>query len=336
MGNESRHEATLFAVDAGGSVTRLLTGTEPRSASRTELPSINPSSVGQEAALDALGATIAEIGKAAKSSGTFPEVAGIIASAAVSISTLAYWKAMIMAATAQAGLTGRILLTNDVVPLLLGKPLWGSGAVMVAGTGSCVLGAAGGLAVRVGGVEYLGSDEGSAFSLGRAGLVAAVRARDGRGEKTSILDRMERTSSLKIDELARRLAELPYPRIAVARFAPEVTWAWREDNDPVAATIIHGAVGELGLMARRAIQQLPQHAARSWALTGGVIAGCPAYGQRVRDVISRAVGDDASITMVPDCLDAAMSMLASVGSSAVLSLDVSRSGPSALLEIHRP
>ena len=333
MGKESGHEATLFAIDAGGSVTRLLTGTGAGSTCRAELPSINPSSVGQEAALNTLAATIAEIGKTAKSSGTFPEVAGIVASSAVSVSTVTYWRALIMAATAQAGLSGRILLTNDVVPLLLGTPLWGSGAVMVAGTGSCVLGAAGGPAVRVGGVEYLGSDEGSAFSLGRAGLVAAVRAYDGRGDKTSILERMEKASSLKVDELARRLAELPYPRTAVARLAPEVTRAWREDNDPVAAAIIHGAVDELGLMARRAIQQLPRQAARSWTLTGGVIAGCAAYSQQVRDVINRAVGDDASITVVPNCLDAAMSMLAAaLRSAAVLSLDVSRTGPSALLE----
>jgi N-acetylglucosamine kinase-like BadF-type ATPase len=334
MGKEGSYETTLFAVDAGGSVTRLLIGTGLGSTSRTELPSINPSSVGQESAVSTLGAMIAEIGKIAKSSGTSPEVAGIVASAAVSVSTVAHWKAMIIAATAQVGLRGRILLTNDVVPLLLGDPLCGWGAVMVAGTGSCVLGAAGGPAVRVGGVEYLGSDEGSAFSLGLAGLVAAVRAYDGRGDKTSILERIEKNASLKIDELARRLAELPYPKTTVAQLAPEVTLAWREDDDPVAAIIIHRAVNELGLMARRAIQQLPPQAARSWILTGGVIAGCPAYGQRVGNVISQTVGSSASIMVVPDCLDAAMSMLAApLSPAATLSLDVSRTGPSALLEL---
>ena len=197
MGERIRHEAMLFAVDAGGSGTRLLARTGPESVIRTQLPSINPSSVGQGAADGTLSAMIAEIGKTTKAHGLSPDVTGVIASSAVSAATLARWETLLTDAMTRASLSGYVLLTNDVVPLLLGAPLSGSGVVMVAGTGSCVLGAAGGPAVRVGGVEYLGSDEGSAFSLGRMGLVAAVRARDGRGDKTSILERLEKASSAK-------------------------------------------------------------------------------------------------------------------------------------------
>ncbi|MYW04695.1 hypothetical protein GT354_41790, partial [Streptomyces sp. SID3343] len=70
--------------------------------------------------------------------------------------------------------------------------------------------------VVIGGCEYLGSDEGSAYALGLAGLRAAVRGLDGRGPATALF------AAAGPRELARRLAGEPFPKAAVAELAPQV------------------------------------------------------------------------------------------------------------------
>ena len=66
----------------------------------------------------------------------------------------------------------------------------GPGIVLSAGTGSIAVGRdAAGESFRQGGYGWQMGDEGSGYAIGRLALVAVGRARDGRGEETSLTDR---------------------------------------------------------------------------------------------------------------------------------------------------
>lgn len=300
-----------FAIDAGGSSTRLLIQLSDKIACHSGFPSLNPRSVGQAVAEGALKAALGTVADSIGPDDATLTVTGIIASAAVADGTVRQWADLISRAMREWGLAGTVLVTNDVVPLLMGEPLRGCGAALVVGTGSCVLGSSGnGKIVRVGGAEYIGSDEGGAYYLGRSGLVAAIRSLDGRGATTSIRDRMELMLSARIDEIAVRLAGLPYPKPAVADLAPAVTTAWLEDSDPAAEQIVALAIDELMQMVRRAAQVLPAQAHRSWLMTGGVLTNCPPFADRLTQAIGTQIDGDVAIDLVADCRVAAMSMLA--------------------------
>src|SRR6185437_6227673 len=71
------------------------------------------------------------------------------------------------------------------------------GVALIAGTGSIAVGRnAAGVAARVGGWGHLLGEEGSGYAIGSAALNAAVRAADGRGEPTSLLQRILATWGL--------------------------------------------------------------------------------------------------------------------------------------------
>ena len=71
------------------------------------------------------------------------------------------------AAAQAAGLCAELVVSNDVTPLLLAAPPEVGHVIAVCGTGTAFLATNGRSApARVGGCEYLGSDEGSAFDLG--------------------------------------------------------------------------------------------------------------------------------------------------------------------------
>ncbi|GAA0729775.1 hypothetical protein Drose_33050 [Dactylosporangium roseum] len=298
-----------FAVDAGGTSTRMTVlrgGTAPLDV---DLPSVNPSSVGDSTADDGVRDVFAVLRHAAGGDA----VEGVFASAAIGGGTLAYWQRAVAAAMHSSGLRGAVHVMNDVDPLLFGAPLRGVGGVLVVGTGSCVLARDGAELLRLGGTEYLASDEGSAFQLGRAGLVAAVRAYDGRGARTAIRDRLERDAGVPVDGLARRLAELPHPKTAVARLATAVTAAWLEDGDDVARGIVEGAVADLADMVRHVSRRLGP---LDWVMTGGVVCRCAPFTALLRSVVADRLGQEVTMTLTPDCRRQALSMVAADGSTA--------------------
>ncbi|MEA4831482.1 N-acetylmuramic acid/N-acetylglucosamine kinase [bioreactor metagenome] len=119
-----------------------------------------------------------------------------------------------------------------------------NGCCMIAGTGSSAFARKGEKLFQCGGWGYLVDDAGSGFSIGRDGLCAAFRARDGRGEKTvlaKLLDeRYGAPFSMKLDEFYKG------GKSAVAAVAPIVFMA-RSLGDTVAVAIIDKAVDEIKL-----------------------------------------------------------------------------------------
>ena len=266
----------LYGIDAGG------TGTSVRAWNGDHWtgPSVNPSSVGQDASDRCLADLFARIrdhaGQAA--AGPAPGRPAIwLASASVDPAHADRETRRCAEAARVAGLRAELVLSNDLTPLVLDAPPGTGHVIVVCGTGSGFLATDGRSApVRVGGCEYLGSDEGSAFDLGLFGLRAAVRGLDGRGPRTELSDLLAAQAGAPVPELARRLARDPFPKAAVAALAPTVLRAWL-GGDPVAEGLVDAAIGELAAGARAARDAAGVGAGWRLSAIGGIVTGCPSF-----------------------------------------------------------
>ncbi|GAA4602080.1 hypothetical protein GCM10023195_06000 [Actinoallomurus liliacearum] len=260
----------LWAVDAGGTTTSAILPAPDPGAITTHGP-INPASAGSDTADHNLRALLHDIAQALDGRpGT-----GWLATATVDLTTPGTEPDRLRELARHAGLHGSLILSNDALPWLLAPPLHGRGVALVCGTGSGFI-AAGDhpRLARVGGCEYLGSDEGSAFDLGMAGLRAAVRAEDGRGPATTIGARLTARHGRPPAELARRLAASAFPKTAVAALAPAVCDAWLDGDEPATA-LVTAALDELILGVRAAHDRAELTGPWSAAAGGGVLRGCP-------------------------------------------------------------
>ncbi|MDX2969109.1 BadF/BadG/BcrA/BcrD ATPase family protein [Kribbella solani] len=169
-----------------------------------------------------------------------------------------------------AGQVGELLdadevrLTQDMVTAHAGALPAGYGVVVAAGTGLvCLAVDRDGTWRKLDGHGYLFGDAGSAFAIGRAGLVAVQRARDGRGPVTKLADTaidpvlLYRSSTLVDD---------------VARFAPEVLRCAAE-GDPVAHDVLVRAAGDIAETIGAAVAQLAGEGPVPVACVGGLFAG---------------------------------------------------------------
>lgn len=125
----------------------------------------------------------------------------------------------------------RIAVTSDVVTNYCGALGPSPGVVVAAGTGSIILavGSDGTLA-RVDGWGYLLDDSGSAFEIGRRGLREVLRATDGRGGSTALLDRATHTFG-SAEVLVEQVYGAANPARVIAAFAREVTAAATDGDD---------------------------------------------------------------------------------------------------------
>ncbi|MCX5206147.1 hypothetical protein OG897_32665 [Streptomyces sp. NBC_00237] len=294
---------TCWAVDAGGSSTTIMIA----DGSRWQYGSVNPASVGAATAQRQLGEVF---GALADRIGSRP-VFGWFATATVDAGTPEPELDRLTALAAAAGLAGTLVISRDIVPLLAAQPLGGRGVAVVCGTGSGFLAGDGRTTpVAVGGCEYLGSDEGSAFGIGLAGLRAAVRGADGRGRPTVLgreLALAFASFSGTITELARELAGRPFPKAAVAALAPAVCRCWL-DGDQAAGEVIGAALDELvtGVRAARDRAGLTD-GPWSAVLSGGVLRGCPEFATALADRITAELGATSRPTVVDDPAGAVLS-----------------------------
>ncbi len=84
---------------------------------------------------------------------------------------------------------GNFIVDNDARIALTGAVGFGSGVVIIAGTGSVAFGRnESGEEARAGGWGPTIGDEGSGYAIARDGLSAIVRAHDGRGKKTKMTE----------------------------------------------------------------------------------------------------------------------------------------------------
>jgi N-acetylglucosamine kinase-like BadF-type ATPase len=157
-----------------------------------------------------------------------------------------------------------VRLTQDMVTAHAGALADGYGVVVAAGTGLvCLAVDRDGSWHKVDGHGYLFGDAGSAFAIGRAGLVAVQRARDGRGPATKLAD-----TTLEPVTLYRSATLVD----DVARFAPEVLRCAAE-GDPVAVELLVRAAQDIAETIGAAVATLAGRSAVPVACVGGLFAG---------------------------------------------------------------
>lgn len=160
-------------------------------------------------------------------------------------------RAEVRAALEATGVAERVEVVPDGEIALEGALGGEAGILLVAGTGSVAYGRAeDGRIERAGGWGMWIGDEGSAFALARAGLIAAVRADDGRGPATTLL------RTLLEETGARDAAELP-------------PWVGRAEKGAVAAlaaAVLREAAAGDGVAMELAHEQAAALAAHAVAL----------------------------------------------------------------------
>jgi glucosamine kinase len=161
-----------------------------------------------------------------------------------------------------------VWLTDDAVTSHVGALSGCPGVSVVAGTGvACLALPPDGEPKLIGGHGYLLGDEGGGFWIGRRGLAAVLRAREGRGPTTALSEHAERRFG-PLDDLHVRLHDTERPVHAIAGFAPDVLEA-AVGGDDVADAIVDEAAQELMTLA---------HAGAAWV---GVEAPPLALGGRL-------------------------------------------------------
>jgi N-acetylglucosamine kinase-like BadF-type ATPase len=157
-----------------------------------------------------------------------------------------------------------VRLTQDMVTAHAGALPDGYGVVVAAGTGLvCLTIDRDGSWHKVDGHGYLFGDAGSAFAIGRAGLVAVQRARDGRGPETALAE-------TSLDPVS--LYESPTIVDDVAHFAPAVLRC-AADGDPVARDIVVRAAGEVAETIGAAVRLTAGDGPVPVACVGGLFQG---------------------------------------------------------------
>lgn len=150
-----------------------------------------------------------------------------------------------LGASISAALDGaEVWLGADMVTAHAGALRGAPGVVVAAGTGAVVFGIGeDGAAVRADGLGYLLGDGGSGFAIGRAGIRAALAAREGRGPATALLDAAVNFFG-DLDALPHRVYTSTAPVRELAAFAPSVATVARA-GDAVAAEIWRVAAAAL-------------------------------------------------------------------------------------------
>ncbi|ONI67693.1 hypothetical protein BWI15_31860 [Kribbella sp. ALI-6-A] len=177
-----------------------------------------------------------------------------------------------------------IRLTQDVVTAHAGALAGSHGVVVAAGTGLvCLAIGPDGRRHKVDGHGYLFGDAGSAFAIGRAGLVAVQRSRDGRGPATAL-------ATAALDPVT--LYASPTLVSDVAAFAPTV-FKYAATGDQVARAIITQAAADIAETITTAVNALPGRDAVPVALVGGVFE---AAGDQLLEPLRAALPPQARLT----------------------------------------
>lgn len=188
----------------------------------------------------------------------------------------------------------KVVVDTDAAIALAGATACSPGAVVISGTGSIAFGISGyGKRRRVGGWGSFIGDEGSGYDIGRRGLTAALRAHDGRGEVTVLLQKfLGHFGVSSVDELVDRVY-LGGPRIdEIASLSRLVVEAAR-DGDVVSQKIMRDAAEELSTAAVTLIRRLKMEDEEfEISLIGGIF--------RVDDLIASSVRHNIK-SFAPKC-----------------------------------
>jgi glucosamine kinase len=169
----------------------------------------------------------------------------------------------------------RCLIHGDMVIAHAAALGGGPGIVMVAGTGSSILGVDGsGRRVKVGGWGPVYGNEGSAQKISERALRAAARAYDGRGPSTALLDALVR--ALGLSDFRDSLSFIYGPHARDVASLCQAAYECAVAGDVVARSLFENAAGELADGAIAAARRLGLNGSPiPVSYQGGVMEHCP-------------------------------------------------------------
>ncbi len=158
------------------------------------------------------------------------------------------------------------------------------GASLICGTGSSLTIRKGEQYDVIGGWGYLIDGCSSGFILGKEAILAAVRAFDGRGEKTLIADLIREKCGEPMEDHIETLYQKG--RAYIASFAGVVFEA-RRAGDKAAAQIFDKCIKDLGELVWTAYRRLG--GAYTLVLNGGIFRNFPEYAEALKAASPRDV-----------------------------------------------
>jgi glucosamine kinase len=261
----------FLAIDAGGTKTRCLLADETRILGRAVTGSIKLMRVGEAEATTRLQAMLSEVSLTAGVD--LKQVTQTcIGLAGLSINTVRNWAEREISSV----VGGKLLLAGDDEIALDGAFLAGPGILIIAGTGSNVLGrTADGTVYHAGGWGPALGDEGSGFWIGQEALRAAFWAKD-RSVPTTLLAAIQKLwGTESIGEIVEKANAHPGPDLpALAPIVVECAGA----GDELATAVLQRAGIELADQVSLVALKMKESGSRrkiEAAYTGSVLEHIP-------------------------------------------------------------
>lgn len=181
----------------------------------------------------------------------------------------------------------------DAAAGLFAGTLGRAGVVVIAGTGSAVWALDNdGTWHRAGGWGYLLGDEGSGFSMGVAALKAGVRAADGLGPPTGLVEAIQREWSLNdFQDVIPIVYADPLPKERIAALAPTVMDA-AKTGDPVARQILRESVEDLVKLTQIGVNMVDLDHPVPVVTVGGVFSNDGVFSRFKAEVVRQGLPVD--------------------------------------------
>jgi N-acetylglucosamine kinase-like BadF-type ATPase len=286
----------ILAVDGGNSKTDLaLVDDDGRLLAALRGPTTSHQQIGFEPGIDRMAGLVADLRERAGLGSDAPPVeVGVygLAGADTPADTR-----RLTTALGGRGLASDVLVVNDAfTPIRAGTEL-GWGVSLICGQGVNAAGIApDGRTARLAALGDISGDWGGGHDIGTAALGAAVRARDGRGPRTTLETLVPaRFGVARPIDVTRRIEAGTLAHGRLAELSP-VVFAAAGSGDAVARSILDRQADELIAMARAIMVRLHMtHLAPTVVLAGGVFESRDAtFDERVVGGI-RATAPDATV-----------------------------------------
>ncbi len=286
----------VMGIDGGGSTVRAaVVNSDLQVCGASIGPTVNPNLVGHDASARAIQAAMREA--LAQAGLSADEIVGVgIGVAGAEMWYAEAWLREVIAAVFPAAY---VVPSADHEIALVGAHGQHRGILVLAGTGSLACGV--GQERRyhlVGAKGYLLGDEGSGYWIGLEGLRAVIRAADGRGRKTTLVEAMLGRLGLKVpDDLLSWLYQSGGSRTRDVAKLAGVVMEQAEGGDAVSREIVLRAAQELAL-AVRSVQFLLKREPLPIAFAGGLLTHDTPLSRGLCDLIGLTVAPQPRYTPV--------------------------------------
>jgi N-acetylglucosamine kinase-like BadF-type ATPase len=240
----------VLAVDGGNSKTDVaLVADDGALVAAVRGPTVSHQAVGLDEGMERLGRLAAEVGASAVG----PAAVGVFALAGADYPSDVR---LLQRGIEQLGIAREIVVVNDTMAALRAGSRRPWGIALICGQGVNGVGVApDGRVARFDGVGDISGDWGGGTALGMAAQAAAVRARDGRGPRTSLEKLVPAHFGLASPaSVVRALYSGRLPGKRLGELSP-VVFAAAVSGDAVARGIVDRLADELGVMATALIRR---------------------------------------------------------------------------------